>query len=228
MRKGGKVTIPKLDWGAPVSTEISLLLAPFDDIIIGEFSWISRSDLRRHLMTTWILDSDDSDIFWDCVFRLEDWVELGLSLDSEGGGALMSGRGRETCTAGVAIPVFCLTAGLFEAIGTWEYWFLRLQQSTRHITWLCLTTQVTCIPRKSRPLSLWASAKSLPENRHWCARKQHLVSFFLVSVPRYLSPERNQFYLSILSSWKICHCAHGSKGRCGKLSVPCLWPTIPK
>lgn len=178
MRKGGKVTIPKLDWGAPVSTEISLLLAPFDDTIIGEFSWISRSDLRRHRMTTWMLDSDDSDIFWDCVFRLEDWVELGLSLGlgSEGMGALMSGRGREAYIAGAVIPVVCLAAGLFEAIGSWNTGSSDCNSRrdvSRDYAWL---HKSHASPKNSRPLSLWASAKSLPENRHWCARKHPLVS----------------------------------------------------
>ena len=32
----------------------------------------------------------------------------------------MSGRGREAYIAGAVIPVFCLAAGLFEAIGTWN------------------------------------------------------------------------------------------------------------
>ena len=49
------MTTPRLEVGVPDSIVTSLLFAPDDWTMIGELSWISRSDLFLHLTTTWML-----------------------------------------------------------------------------------------------------------------------------------------------------------------------------
>lgn len=57
------MTTPRVETGAVVSMETWLLFAPFELTIIGEFSWISRSERRLQRMMTWIFVSGSSVCF---------------------------------------------------------------------------------------------------------------------------------------------------------------------
>jgi hypothetical protein len=74
------VTIPRLETGIDVSIVTPWLLGPVVEMMTGELSWTSRSERRRHRMTTWIFDS--SSVFEvDCC-----WGFGVLAVLDDGGG----------------------------------------------------------------------------------------------------------------------------------------------
>lgn len=87
---------------------------------MGEFSWISLSDLRRQRMTTWMLVSESSEIFWGWGVRFDvvEDMRLVVLLGSEEGVGLETERVREGCETGADGPGLGLAIGRREAIGS--------------------------------------------------------------------------------------------------------------
>jgi len=76
---------PKLDTGAYICTETSLLLAPSEVTMMGELSWTSRSERRLERITTWIFVSESSwkDGSFDC-FEVA-WAGVGSRVGGSSG-----------------------------------------------------------------------------------------------------------------------------------------------